>query len=85
MISKESLYTKFRVQNDTTFLLTDKCQHAFETLKKHLTVAPIVQPSQGDLSFEIITDASDFTLGAILGQRVDNKHSVILLCKSYFK
>ena len=65
------------MQNDTTFVWTDECQHAFETLKKHLIVALIIQVPRWDLPFEIMTDASDFALGAVLGQRVDNKPSVI--------
>ena len=46
-------------------------------MKKSLTTAPIVQPLQWDLPFEIMTDASDYALGAVLGQRVDNKPFVI--------
>ena len=30
------------LQNATEFVWSDKCQSAFETLKKHLTVAPIM-------------------------------------------
>ncbi|XP_040989370.1 uncharacterized protein LOC121236897 [Juglans microcarpa x Juglans regia] len=65
------------LQNDTAFVWTDECQHVFETLKKHLTVVPVMQSPRWDLAFEVMTDASDFTLGSVLGQRVGNKHSVI--------
>ncbi|XP_057958410.1 uncharacterized protein LOC131151176 [Malania oleifera] len=40
-------------------------------------MTPIMQPPQRDFPFEIMTDASDFALGAILGQKVGNKPSVI--------
>ena len=50
---------------------------AFETLKKALTSAPIVQPPDWNLPFEIICDASDYDVGAVLGQRVDKKLNVI--------
>ena len=55
----------------------DDCLEAFETLKKALTTAPIVQPPDWNLPFEIMCDASDYAVGAILGQRVDKKLNVI--------
>ncbi|GKA07170.1 reverse transcriptase domain-containing protein [Tanacetum coccineum] len=42
---------------------------AFETLKKKLTEAPILIAPDWDLPFEIMCDASDFFIGAVLGQR----------------
>jgi hypothetical protein len=55
----------------------DDCKEALETLKKALTTTPIVQPPDWNLPFEIMCDASDFAVGAILGQRVDKKLNVI--------
>ncbi|GKC69334.1 reverse transcriptase domain-containing protein [Tanacetum coccineum] len=42
---------------------------AFETLKKKLTEAPILIAPDWDLPFELMCDASDFAIGAVLGQR----------------
>ncbi|GJX68887.1 reverse transcriptase domain-containing protein, partial [Tanacetum coccineum] len=42
---------------------------AFEMLKKKLTEAPILIASDWDLPFELMCDASDFAIGAVLGQR----------------
>ncbi|GKE72102.1 reverse transcriptase domain-containing protein [Tanacetum coccineum] len=42
---------------------------AFETLKKKLTEAPILIAPDWDLPFELMSDASDFAIGAVLGQR----------------
>ncbi|GJW48518.1 reverse transcriptase domain-containing protein [Tanacetum coccineum] len=42
---------------------------AFETLKMKLTQAPILVAPDWDLPFEIMCDASDFVVGAVLGQR----------------
>ncbi|GJZ96294.1 reverse transcriptase domain-containing protein, partial [Tanacetum coccineum] len=41
----------------------------FETLKKKLTKAPILIALDWDLPFELMCDASDFAIGAVLGQR----------------
>ncbi|KAK1661297.1 hypothetical protein QYE76_049456 [Lolium multiflorum] len=65
------------LQKDIPFVFDDDCKEAFETLKKALTTAPIVEPPYWNLPFEIMCDASDFAVGAILGQRVDKKLNVI--------
>ncbi|KAK1652079.1 hypothetical protein QYE76_069884 [Lolium multiflorum] len=59
------------------FVFDDDCKEAFETLKKALTTAPIVEPPDWNLPFEIMCDASDFAVGVVLGQRVDKKLNVI--------
>ncbi|KAK1651395.1 hypothetical protein QYE76_069200 [Lolium multiflorum] len=62
---------------DVPFVFDDDCKEAFETLKKALTTAPVVEPPDWNLPFEIMCDASDFAVGAVLGQRVDKKLNVI--------
>nr|GEV38656.1 reverse transcriptase domain-containing protein [Tanacetum cinerariifolium] len=51
-----------------TRLVTD-CIDAFETLKKNLTEAPILVIPDWNLPFELMCDASNFAIGAVLGQR----------------
>nr|GEX28521.1 reverse transcriptase domain-containing protein [Tanacetum cinerariifolium] len=46
---------------------------AFQTLKRNLTEAPILIAPDWDMPFELMCDASDFALGAVLRQRQD-KH-----------
>jgi hypothetical protein len=46
-------------------------------LKKALISAPVIQPPDWHLPFEIMCDASDYAVGAVLGQSKDNKHYVI--------
>ncbi|CAM8994459.1 unnamed protein product [Rhodiola kirilowii] len=59
--------------NDTKFHFDEDCLMAFEKLKKALVSAPIIQPPNWDLPFELMCDASDYAIGTVLGQRVDKK------------
>ena len=52
---------------DEPFEFTDKCLKSFDTLKMALVSAPIIQPPDWSLPFEIMCDASDFAVGAVLG------------------
>ncbi|GKA14165.1 reverse transcriptase domain-containing protein [Tanacetum coccineum] len=56
------------LEKETQFIFLKECIKAFETLKMKLTQAPILVAPDWDLPFEIMCDASDFTVGAILGQ-----------------
>ena len=64
-------------KKDIPFVFDDDCVEAFEILKKALISAPIVQPPDWNLPFEIMCDASDYAVGVVLGQRVDKKLNVI--------
>ncbi|XP_048229302.1 uncharacterized protein LOC125369928 [Ricinus communis] len=50
---------------------------AFELLKEKLTTAPIMVSPDWELPFELMCDASDFTVGAVLGQRKEKKFQPI--------
>jgi hypothetical protein len=50
---------------------------SFVKLKNLLTSAHVIQPPDWSLSFEIICDASDYVMGAVLGQIKDKKPYVI--------
>ncbi|GJZ98088.1 reverse transcriptase domain-containing protein [Tanacetum coccineum] len=56
------------LEKNTPFIFSDKCIQAFNTLKK-LTEAPILIAPDWDLPFELMCDASDFAIGAVLGKR----------------
>ena len=58
------------LQKDVHFVFDDDCVEAFEILKKALISAPIVQPPDWNLPFEIMCDASDYAIGAVLGQKL---------------
>ncbi|GKB51682.1 reverse transcriptase domain-containing protein [Tanacetum coccineum] len=57
------------LEKNTLFIFSDNCIQAFQTLKKKLTEAPILIAPDWDLPFELMCDASDFAIGAVLGQR----------------
>ena len=65
------------LQKYIPFVFDDDCLEAFERLKKALIYAPIVQPPDWNLPFEIMCDSSDYDVGAVLEQRVDKKLNVI--------
>ncbi|GJW65175.1 reverse transcriptase domain-containing protein [Tanacetum coccineum] len=56
------------LEKNTPFIFSNECIQAFEMLKKKLTEAPILIASDWDLPFELMCDASDFAIGAVLGQ-----------------
>ncbi|GJT63933.1 reverse transcriptase domain-containing protein [Tanacetum coccineum] len=56
------------LEKETPFIFSKECIEAFETLKMKLTQAPILVAPDWDLPFEIMCDASDFAVGAVLGQ-----------------
>nr|GFB37783.1 DNA-directed DNA polymerase [Tanacetum cinerariifolium] len=61
------------LKKDTPFIFSQKCVDAFQTLKRKLTEAPILIAPDWDMPFELMCDASDYAIGAVLGQRQD-KH-----------
>ncbi|GJR13582.1 reverse transcriptase domain-containing protein [Tanacetum coccineum] len=57
------------LEKETPFIFSKECIEAFNILKKKLTEAPILVAPDWDLPFEIMCDASDYAVGAVLGQR----------------
>ncbi|GJW53485.1 reverse transcriptase domain-containing protein [Tanacetum coccineum] len=57
------------LEKDTPFEFDDECQKAFESLKEKLTCAPMIVSPNWNLPIEIMCDASDFIVGAVLGQK----------------
>ncbi|GJZ39275.1 reverse transcriptase domain-containing protein [Tanacetum coccineum] len=57
------------LEKETPFVFSKDCIDAFQTLKKKLTEASILVVPDWNLPFELMCDASDFAIGAVLGQR----------------
>jgi hypothetical protein len=65
------------LQKFVAFDFDEKCLAAFRTLKSVLVSAPIIQPPDWSQPFEIMCDASDYAVGAVLGQRKEGRvHAV---------
>jgi len=69
------LYTL--VAKNASFVFNDDCMRAFDQLKLKLNTSPIVQLPNWALPFELMCDASDKVVRAVLGQRVGGKPYVI--------
>ncbi|GJV90639.1 reverse transcriptase domain-containing protein [Tanacetum coccineum] len=57
------------LEKETSLIFSKECIEAFNILKKKLTETPILVAPDWDLPFEIMCDASDYAVGAVLGQR----------------
>lgn len=59
------------LEKESTFIFDDDCLQAFEKIKKALVTAPIMVVPNWNEPFELMCDASDYVVGAVLGQRRD--------------
>ncbi|KAE8661092.1 DNA-directed RNA polymerase V subunit 5C-like [Hibiscus syriacus] len=57
------------LQQNQPFVFEELCLGAFTELKRQLISAPIVVPPDWTSPFELMCDASDYAVGAVLGQR----------------
>nr|GEW32881.1 hypothetical protein [Tanacetum cinerariifolium] len=57
------------LEKDTPFEFNDECQKEFELLKEKLTCAPVIVSPNWNIPFKLMCDASDFAVGAVLGQK----------------
>ncbi|GJX59651.1 reverse transcriptase domain-containing protein [Tanacetum coccineum] len=65
------------LMKDIKFDFSDDCKKAFNILKEKLTTTPFVISPDWSVPFELMCNASDFAIGAILGQRIDGKFKPI--------
>ncbi|GKA28743.1 reverse transcriptase domain-containing protein [Tanacetum coccineum] len=59
------------LMKDAKFIFSNECMQALNILKNKLTYAPIIVAPDWNLDFELMCDASDYAVGAVLGQRID--------------
>ncbi|GJU42006.1 reverse transcriptase domain-containing protein [Tanacetum coccineum] len=65
------------LMKDSKFDFSEDCKKAFNKLKERLTTAPIIISPDWNLPFELMCDASDFAIEAVLGQRIEGKFKPI--------
>ena len=65
------------LEKDAKFNFDESCQYSFEEIKSRLVEAPIMAKPDWNKEFEIMYNASDYAMGAVLGQKADNKFRAI--------
>ena len=65
------------LEKDATFEWDSECQQRLEEIKAYLTTAPILRAHNWQLPFEVMCDASDLAVDAVLGQRAEGKPFVV--------
>jgi hypothetical protein len=74
------------LQKDVVFDFDEKCLVAFRTLKTALVSAPIIQAPDWSQPLEIMCDASDYAVGAVLAQRKEDRvHAIYYASKTLSK
>lgn len=67
------------------FVFDEKCMQSFAVLKNKLIEALILTSPNWELPFELICDAGDVAMGAVLGQRKGNVfHSIYYASKMLY-
>ena len=56
---------------ETPFEFDEECMKAFGALKEILMSTPIIRPPNWGVPFEIMCDASDYVVGAVLGRQAE--------------
>ena len=72
------------LEKDTKFHFDEACQKAFEEIKFRLVEAPIMAKPDWNREFEIMCDASDFAMGAVLGQKDEKVFKAIYYASKTF-
>ncbi|KAL4368789.1 hypothetical protein GQ457_05G020860 [Hibiscus cannabinus] len=61
------------------FEFNEDCTKAFNLLKQKLVIAPIVESPDWKLPFELMCDASDYAVGAIIRRRIPEEEQQMIL------
>ena len=65
------------LQKEVDFDFDDQCKEAFDFLKRAVTTTLIIQAPDWKAPFELMCDASNYALGAVLAQKIDKLPRVI--------
>ena len=72
------------LEKDAKFNFDESCQYLFEEIKSRLVEAPIMAKPDWNKEFEIMYDASDCAMGAVLGQKADKMFKAIYYSSKTF-
>ena len=72
------------LEKDTKFYFDESYHNAFEEIKSRLVEAPIMAKPDWNREFEIMCDASDFAMGAVLGQKDEKVFKAIYYASKTF-
>ena len=72
------------LEKDTKFDFDETCRSAFEEIKSRLVSAPIMLTPDWSNEFEIMCDASDYAMRAVLGQRTEKIFKAIYYVSEAF-
>ena len=72
------------LEKDAKFDLYESCKAAFDEIKSRLFTAPIKITHDWNKEFEIMCDASDYAMGAVLGQRTEKMFKAIYYASKTF-
>ena len=72
------------LEKDENFDFDESCRSAFEEIKSRLVSTPIMLTLDWSNEFEIMCDASDYAMGAVLGQRTEKIFKAIYYASKTF-
>ena len=72
------------LEKDAKFNFDESCQYSFEEIKSRLVEAPIMAKPDWIKEFEIMCDATDYAMGAVLGQKANKVFRAIYYSSKTF-
>ena len=72
------------LEKDAKFDFDESCKAAFEEIKSRLVTTPILVTPEWNKEFEIMFDASDYAMGAVLRQRTEKIFKTIYYTSKTF-
>ena len=72
------------LEKDAKFNFDESCRSAFEEINSNLVTAPIMLTPDWNNDFEIMCDASDYAIEAVLGQRTKKIFKAIYYSRKTF-
>ena len=72
------------LEKDANFYFDDSCKSLFDKIKDKLVIVPVIETPDWSKNFEIMCNASDFSMGAVLGQRMEKTFRAIYYASKTF-